>query len=184
MRARPLFVRVPRNWSRTSLQHQISKPTPPLQRSRTMLSTSQDDIKSSKNTLNASQRALLPSDKHDEDALARLETLDTAALAPLIPELLTWLQDTNWPVARPVLQLLLKHLPLITDPIREILRGDDDLWKWNVEGHLIRKMPREQQSQLIPELERISMHPTTGEVQEEADVAAREILEQQHNLGI
>ncbi|CZR55768.1 uncharacterized protein PAC_05656 [Phialocephala subalpina] len=137
----------------------------------------------SADTLSASQRALLPKDKHDNEAIAKLDNMDPAVFAPLLPELLTWLQDTNWPVARPVLQLMLKHLPLITDPVRDVLRGDDEPWIFNLLEHLIRKMPREQQSQLIPELERISMYPTPGEMEEEADVAAREIVGQVHDFG-
>ncbi|KAE8447051.1 hypothetical protein EG329_011186 [Mollisiaceae sp. DMI_Dod_QoI] len=137
----------------------------------------------SPNSLSRAQRALLPCDKHDQDAVATLDKLDSASLMPLLPEILAWLQDLNWPVAKPVLQLMRKHLPLLIDPVRDILRGDDDPWKSNCLEYLVREMPREQQSELIPELQRLVIHPTPGEMEEEAHLTAEDILEHLQNLG-
>lgn len=45
----------------------------------------------------------------------------------LIPELLEWLQDYNWPVADEVLQVLLQRENLVVPYVKEILEGPVDV---------------------------------------------------------
>jgi hypothetical protein len=129
------------------------------------------------------QRPQLPADKHDVESVCRLENLDVASLGPLIPELLTWLQDMNWPVAGPVLQLMLKNLPLVTVPVASILRGEDDIWKSNCLEYLVNDMPHGQQKELTLELERLAIYPTASEMEEDAHLTAKAILDRLQDLG-
>lgn len=130
------------------------------------------------NNLTATQRALLPADKMDEDAVLHLHRVDEATIEPLIPELLTWIQDMNWPVAGVIPSLLLMHRRLLVAPVREILKGDDDAWKANCLRSLVEYMSQEQLLALKPEIERIANHPTPEEKVEEADETAGEILQE------
>ena len=45
-------------------------------------------------------RTLIPKDKFDLRNISRIRKLDFLTLEPIIPELLEWIQDINWPVAR------------------------------------------------------------------------------------
>jgi hypothetical protein len=42
----------------------------------------------------------LPRDKHDTDSAAALVSLGWEAVLPVVPEIMEWVQDSNWPVAR------------------------------------------------------------------------------------
>lgn len=128
-------------------------------------------------TLTAAQKAMLPKDKHDEAAVAHIATLPESSIEPLIPQLLSWLEDTNWPVARPILTFLLKYPHLLVEPVRKVLHGDDDDWKWTCLEHIVAVIPPEQQQALCPELERIAKSPTAREKESESDEVARDILD-------
>ena len=43
------------------------------------------------------QSELLPKDKHDDETIKRLRKLPIQELVPLLPELLEWVADVNWP---------------------------------------------------------------------------------------
>jgi hypothetical protein len=129
--------------------------------------------------LTPAQKTLLPKDKCDDEAVDHLNTLSSTEIQLLIPNLLTWLQDINWPIAMPIAKILLKQetQKLVVEPVREILRGNDEVWKYWVLGHLVMGMDREQQEMLRAEIERIAMYPTKEEKEAEADDNARDVLE-------
>ena len=127
--------------------------------------------------LTESQKASLPKDKHDDAAITHISTLPESSIAPLIPALLTWLQDINWPIAGPAKSFLLKYPHLLIAPVLEVLLGEDDEWKHNCLVYLVDEMPREQQQAFRPVMERIAKSPTTGEKEFESDEIARDILE-------
>lgn len=51
---------------------------------------------------------LLPKDKFDIDKVEKLKGLNRGELIPLLPELLKWIQDMNWPIAPKIAKLLLE----------------------------------------------------------------------------
>lgn len=61
--------------------------------------------------------------------IAGLKKLSFEQLEPIIPDLLEWLQDMNWPVARPVADILEPYTDKITPEIIKILKTDDGMWK-------------------------------------------------------
>ncbi|TVY23067.1 hypothetical protein LHYA1_G008180 [Lachnellula hyalina] len=128
--------------------------------------------------LTPSQKTLLPADKHDTAAIDHLSTLPSSTIAPLIPELLTWVQDINWPIAAHIISLLLTYPHLLVEPVRGILLGSDDGWKYNCLVYLVDAMPIEQQWELRTAVERTAENPTEGEF--ELDEVARDILGKIH----
>lgn len=118
-------------------------------------------------------RALLPTSKIDTDRAEQIVARGYPAVAPIIPELLEWLQDINWPVAQ-VLQPFLASIgaPLIPE-IRRVLETDDHLWKYWLLSCLARTP--EMASALRADLTRLAEHPTQEEAAEELHVLAREI---------
>ena len=70
------------------------------------------------------------------DPAVALAAIPPDALVPHIPELLTWLQDINWPIARPVAAALSRCGIALVEPVRSILLSDDDIWKTWILGFL------------------------------------------------
>src|SRR5271163_1990424 len=123
------------------------------------------------------QSELLPKDKHDHEAIERLHKLPIQELVSLLPELLEWVADINWPIARDAIDLALRVPEHIVEPIREVLRTTDDGWKNNCLDYVIPRLPLEQQRQLKPELERIAHQPTQDEMEEGTRDTAQELLD-------
>jgi len=51
-------------------------------------------------------RKLIPKHKDDQEVIENLRKLSFEEIKPIIPDLLEWLQDMNWPIARPVTEIL------------------------------------------------------------------------------
>jgi hypothetical protein len=118
-------------------------------------------------------RRLLPTDKCDVDRAQLLVERGYPAVAPILPELIEWLQDYNWPVAR-VLQPFLASIgtPLIPE-IRRVLKTDDEIWKyWVVSGLLRGRLA----IAFRDELTELAERPTPAHLAEGLDILAREIL--------
>ncbi|MBB4006490.1 DUF5071 domain-containing protein [Allorhizobium taibaishanense] len=72
----------------------------------------------------------IPADKTDLEAVTALKASLYERLRPILPVLLTWMQDLNWPVAQalvPVLASIGAHLVKDLEPI---LHSEDEMWKY------------------------------------------------------
>lgn len=81
-------------------------------------------------------------------------------------ELLTWLQNFNWPIARDVLPFVLQYSNLIVEPVRAILKTDDVAWIHVFLVNVVRMLPFVERKKLKAELERIARE-STGEEKKE-----------------
>jgi hypothetical protein len=126
--------------------------------------------------LTPSQLALLPHDKFDVPAISHLSTLPPRTLYPLVPGVLEWIQDINWPIAPHALTLLAAHPILCVNPIREVLRGDDYGWKYNIICYLLPGMPVVLRRALARELRGIVERPTVDERESGVVEEAEEVL--------
>lgn len=120
---------------------------------------------------------IVPRHKSDFDACENLaRARDTDVIAAL-PALLEWLQDMNWPVARPV-KARIQNLgtPLI-EPLKQVLRGNDGMWKYFVIQDLLPHTATTVLTALVPDLLRLADKPTADDEFEEANLAARELLD-------
>jgi hypothetical protein len=125
--------------------------------------------------MSAALRDMLPKDKHDVAAAQSIVALGYPAVAPILGELLAWVQDMNWPVAR-VLQPFLSSIGEPLAPmIGNILRADDNTWKYWLVASVVAGSPALVHA-MRPDLVRIAETPTDGEVAEEVNVAAQEVL--------
>lgn len=98
------------------------------------------------------------------------------AVAPVLPDLLEWLQDCNWPVSRPIGDFLSSLPEQMAPLIWGVLRGKDDIWKYWCIARLVSVMPRETAEQFHPELTRLAERPTSAEHLEELDEVAQDAL--------
>jgi len=119
--------------------------------------------------------SLVPRDKMDTDKADAIVALGYPKVAPILPALVGWMQDMNWPVAR-LLQPFLANIGAPLAPhIRAVLNSNDDIWKfWTL--RFIVAESAELAALLKPELYRLASSSTVGEQAEEVDVQAKEIL--------
>ncbi|AIQ64507.1 tartrate dehydratase subunit alpha [Paenibacillus stellifer] len=119
----------------------------------------------------------LPRDKHDFERVDVLKNTDKSIVIALIPQLLEWLQDINWPIAEDIAKLLLQCPEETIPHVKAVLQMDDDIWKeWCLE-YFVKELPVELMASFKSDVIRISSHPTPGEVLEEVHETAKEILE-------
>jgi len=119
---------------------------------------------------------LIPKDKFDIETVDKLSNYSFDELRPIVPDLLTWIQDMNWPVAGPISKYLQSISEHLTEDIIKILKGTDDIWKYwtlHVFGLWTTK-PLDKE--IIKEIERIATRPTQGERDEQVDEIARKII--------
>ena len=96
---------------------------------------------------------------------------------PILPALVEWMKDINWPVAR-VLQPFLASIGAPLAPhIRRVLETTDDVWKYWVMSCIVAESTELRQL-LNPEIQRLASSPTPGESDEEVNAIARKILGQ------
>jgi len=120
---------------------------------------------------------VLPRHKFDKDRVETIIKMDRDKILPLLPNLLKWIQDMNWPVAPSVLELLLTFPEEIVPHVQGVLSSDDENWKWFILHFLIIELPVESRVQFREYLTRVAETPTPNELAEELDEVAKEILE-------
>ena len=117
----------------------------------------------------------LPKDKYDVETAAHLAQIGCPDLVPLFPELLSWIQDVNWPVAKPLAELLIRIGAPLRECISEVLHTHDNGWKWSILYGVV-SQSSELARALTSELQRIANSPTSGELTEELHLICSEIL--------
>jgi len=121
-------------------------------------------------------RNLIPTSKRDlERAQAAVEA-GYPAVDPILGELMKWLQDYNWPVARILAPFLASVGAPIAPHIWHVLRSDDDIWKYWVIAVVLANLPEEVAGEFRPELERLCSKPGPHEKIHELDEQARQVL--------
>lgn len=120
---------------------------------------------------------LIPESKFDFGAIQRLQQLERQQLIPILPELLVWLQDINWPVAIPMSKILLTVPDEIVPHVRDVLHTDDTEWiEWCLQ-YIVGFLPVALIRKLEPEIRRIADSPTQWEYETESHITAQEILD-------
>jgi hypothetical protein len=121
-------------------------------------------------------RRLLPATKYEVEKAEALVALGHERVLSVMPAVLEWTQDSNWPVA----QVLQPFLAAIGSPlapfVREILAEGDDVWKYFLLLHVVAKST-DLANSLRDDLERLVTNPTDGEVKEEVSLVAKGILD-------
>jgi hypothetical protein len=120
---------------------------------------------------------LLPRHKSDNARVEMIKKMERDKIIPLLPSLLEWVQDMNWPVAPSVLELLLTFPEEIVPHVQEVLSSDDDNWKWFILNFLVIELPVESRVQFKDYLTKVAERPTQNELAEEMNEIAKEILE-------
>lgn len=120
---------------------------------------------------------LLPRDKFDFERVEGLKHLSRDKVILLLPHLLTWVQDMNWPIAKTVCELILAFQKESVPYIKQVFATNDDIWKYGCLEFLIKQMSIDNKKQFQQDLVRLSKCPTEGERLEEVDRLAKVILQ-------
>ncbi|MBZ4034348.1 DUF5071 domain-containing protein [Flavobacterium sp. 17A] len=118
-------------------------------------------------------KELIPKDKFDFETVEKLKSYTFDEIEPIIPDLLEWLQDINWPISTSVKELLIPFTEKISSEIIKILQGKDEIWKyWILQffGKTIKN------KLVLDEIKRITKNPTKAEIEEEVYEIAHEII--------
>lgn len=120
----------------------------------------------------------IPNDKFDNEAVKRATALGYPDLNPILPDLLVWLQDINWPVAPEVAALLRDAGTAIAPHVNAILSSTDGPWKYWVLKELGASLNGDVWSLIEPEVRRLAETPTSDDRVEEVYIVAAEVLAQ------
>jgi Domain of unknown function (DUF5071) len=100
------------------------------------------------------------------EAAERAVACGWPGVEPVVPQLLDWLKDCNWPVAHILAPFLAGIGCPLAPYLRPILDGEDTSWKYWILSEVIRRAPLSLVEQLRPELDRIARNPTVAEIGE------------------
>ena len=124
-------------------------------------------------------KKLIPIDKHDFEPIPVLMEISEEEVQPILPELLFWIADINWPIATEMLNVLVRFPDSITPLIKKVLQPTetDEEWKYFIIQYLIPKLPESSQKLLMKDIQRILDSPTDGEIYGEVSEAAKDYME-------
>ena len=98
------------------------------------------------------------------------------AIAPTLDDLMQWTADPNWPIAPPLIDYLATlGVPMI-EPIRRVLRGDDDGHKFVCLRGMVHDLPLSARIELRDDLRKLADTPCQGDWDVSVDDEARAIL--------
>ena len=132
------------------------------------------------NELNNFIQTLVPKDKSDWnfDKGCDINWYGYKELKPIIPQLLIWLQECNWPVARPISEILARMMPDILEELKPILEGDDSIWKYNILNIFFIQTKSEYWRLIKETIEDLAYNPSENDAKEEVNLLAKQILEE------
>jgi len=97
-------------------------------------------------------RSVVPSGKDDLAAVERLTALGYPAVQPVLFDVMKWIRQTSWPVAKPVLEFLVSIGPAIVPEVQKVLGSRDDFWKAAVLRDIVSGWPAKEIGHLSPQL--------------------------------
>jgi len=118
-------------------------------------------------------KTLIPKNKFDIETAKKLTNYTFEEIQPIIPNLLEWLQDINWPVSTTVADYLLPFSENIASELIKILHSNDEMWKYwiiTVFGKTVKT------ETFLYEIKRISQNPTKEEIDSDVYELAKEII--------
>ena len=88
-------------------------------------------------------RKLLPVNKDDLPAIEAITARGYPAVQPILLDLLKWIRDESWPVAKPTREFLATIGPRLAPQVREVLGSRSDSLKARVLQQIVSEWPPE-----------------------------------------
>ena len=119
---------------------------------------------------------LIPKNKSDKSSIKKLKKIDIDEAEPILGELLEWIKDTNWPIAKELIMILPRFHSKLIPHIKSVFESDDDIWKCYVLSLLL-YFPVDSVRPLYQEIIRMAKHPTKGELAEDTYEYALNVIQ-------
>jgi Domain of unknown function (DUF5071) len=117
-------------------------------------------------------RKLLPHDKNDVDAVRRVVDVGYPTVEPILPDLLKWIREPEWPVCKPIAVFLVQiGEPLVPWLQRTLVRRDGRSLIEPLIREVLPHWPREYISPLTPFVDQQAIHGLYG-----SDLPALDLL--------
>ena len=122
-------------------------------------------------------KELIPKDKFDLETTERLSNYSYQEIKTIVPELLEWIKDMNWPVAIPIAEYLVSISENLTDDLIKILRGNDEVWKYWCVSIFGINTTKSVDPKLMTEIVRIATNPSDNEILEGVHELAEQLVD-------
>lgn len=119
---------------------------------------------------------IIPQDKFDMDAIKQIDTTSNIDLEPYLAELLIWVKDIDWPVARPIAKRLSLCGIELVHPIKTVLLSDDALWKYWVITEILVNLSKDVRACLVDDMVQLINNPSAVDREESVDKAAGDLM--------
>lgn len=117
----------------------------------------------------------IPKDKMDLEACGLLESANDQDIQPYLPELIEWLADSNWPVAKPIIERLNTVGEELALPLIDVLNGDDAGWKYFILSGVMLTCRPEVRNLCMSEVIKLINAPSPYDLQEEVNLVALDV---------
>jgi len=122
---------------------------------------------------------LVPKNKFDDSTIGELMKIEEKKMKLILPELILWIADFNWPIAKDMINILILYPNSLIPVIKKSLNPfqDDEILKYWIIIKLIPELPQKYQNLLRGDIERICYEPTIGETNENVHFEAKILLD-------
>jgi Domain of unknown function (DUF5071) len=104
-------------------------------------------------------RKLLPSNKDDLGAVDSLIARGYPSIEPILPDVLKWIRQPDWPVAGPLSKFLLSLGPSLLPHIHKIFSSPrDEAWKAEILRTIVQYWPKEHVAEVKSYLTMLATH--------------------------
>lgn len=124
----------------------------------------------------------IPKTKDDRTAVNFLRLCSFGDIKDDVSVLLEWLQDLHWDVARDIGTYLAPYVNEISMELVKILSSNDNEWKFGVLTSLIAESKVKLNKELLAALSRIAEHPSDGEINEELNTIAENMVKKNEEI--
>ncbi|MER2106548.1 MAG: DUF5071 domain-containing protein [Solibacillus sp.] len=106
---------------------------------------------------------MMPKDKFDLATVENLKQAQAEAVLPNLPQMLEWIKNLNWPVAEPMIEVLLHYPTEVTPYVEGILQGNDDEWIYNCLVAIVPRLPFFSKLVLVNAVEQLATKDVTAQ---------------------
>lgn len=120
---------------------------------------------------------IIPKDKEDIDFINNLKPKNIDEIKDIIPQLLEWTQDGNWPQAKLISDYFSPYINQIEDEIISILEGNDPTWKYWILSGLIYNLETKPSGRILSVINDLYKNSNSFDKEEDVDAIAQEVIE-------
>lgn len=118
----------------------------------------------------------IPISKNDFDAIEYAELVGFPKILPIVPELLSWVKDANWPVAPRIANLVVTGSSDIIPAVKQVFQSSDDIWKFWVISLIVAELPTKVIEEIRIELHALSSSDANDDDAEDLKSLAKTLL--------